>query len=107
MALLRPFKIIGRCFGGLMVLLLFLNTASAGESQEQQAFSAVGGPVPLVDVTPKQGALKRPVKDPEKTTLYGLWIGTEGQLHTSDFIDQDGDLIDDRWQPAPGQSEQR
>jgi len=47
MALLRPFKIIGRCFGGLMVLLL--NTASAGESQGQQDFSVVGSPVPLVD----------------------------------------------------------
>ena len=89
-----------------MVLLLFLNTASAGESQGQQDFSAVGGPVPFVEVKPEQGALKRPVKYPEKTTLYGLWIGTEGQLHTSDFIDQDGDLIDDRWQPAPGQPEQ-
>ena len=49
MALLRPFKIIGRCFGGLMLLLLFLNTASAGESQGQQDFSVVGSPVPLVD----------------------------------------------------------
>jgi len=107
MALLRPFKIIGRCFGGLMVLLLFLNTASAGESQGQHYFSAVGGSVPFVEVTPEQDALKRPVKDPEQTALYGLWIGTEGQLHTSDFIDQDGDLIDDRWQPAPGQPEQR
>ena len=47
MALLRPFKIIGRCFGGLMGLLL--NTASAGESQGQQVFSVVGSPVPLVD----------------------------------------------------------
>jgi len=107
MALLRTFKIIGRCFGGVMVFLLFLNTASAGESQGQHYFSAVGGPVPFVEVTLEQDALKRPVKYPEKTTPYGLWIGTEGQLHTSDFIDQDGDLIDDRWQPAPGQPEQR
>ncbi len=107
MALLRPFKIIGRCFRGMMVLLLFLNTASAGESQGEQDFSPAGGPVPLVDVTPEQGSLKHPVKYPRQTTFYGLWIGTEGQLHTSDFIDQDGDLIDDRWQPAPGQPEQR
>jgi len=106
MALLRSFKIIGRCFGGALALLLFLNTASAGEPQGQQDFSAVGGPVPFVEVTPEQDALKRPVKYPEKTTPYGLWIGTEGQLHTGDFIDQDGDLIDDRWQPAPGQPEQ-
>ncbi len=104
MALLRSFTIIGRCFGGLMVLLLFLNTASAGESQGQQAFSAVGGPVPLVDVTPKQDVLKRPVKHPEQPPPYGLWIGTEDQLHTGDFIDQDGDLVDDRWQPGPGQA---
>jgi len=106
MALLTPFKIIGLFFGGVVVLLLFLNTASAGESQGQQDFSAVGGPVLLVEVKPEQGALKRPVKYPEKTTLYGLWIGTEGQLHTGDFIDQDGDLVDDRWQPGPGQAEQ-
>ncbi len=104
MALLRPFKIIGRCFSGMIVLLL--NTANAGVSQGQQDFFAVGSPVPFVDVTPKQEALKRSVKHPEQTTPYGLWIGAEGQLHTSDFIDQDGDLIDDRWQPAPGQPEQ-
>jgi len=106
MALLTPFKIIGRCFRGMIVFLLFLNTASAGVSQGQQDFSVVGDPVPLVEVTSEQDALKRPVKYPEQTTPYGLWIGTEGQLHTSDFIDQDGDLIDDRWQPAPGQPEQ-
>jgi len=106
MALLTPFKIIGRCFGGVMVSLLFLNTASAGESQGQQDFSPVGGRVPFVEVKPEQGSLKHSVKYPEQTTPYGLWIGTEGQLHTSDFIDQDGDLIDDRWQPAPGQPEQ-
>ena len=65
-----------------MVLLLFLNSASAGESQGQQDFSAVGSPVPCVEVKPEQGALKRPVKYPEQTTPYGLWIGTEGQLQT-------------------------
>jgi len=43
MALLRPFTIIGRCFGGLIVFLLFLNTASAGESQGQQDFSGNQG----------------------------------------------------------------
>ncbi|HIG07730.1 MAG TPA: hypothetical protein EYQ55_05420 [Methylococcaceae bacterium] len=106
MALLTPFKIIGRCLRGMIVFLLFVGTASAGELQGQKDFFAVGGPVPLVDVTPEQGSLKRPVKHPNQTTPYGLWIGTEGQLHTSDFIDQDGDLIDDRWQPAPGQPEQ-
>ncbi|HHZ69437.1 MAG TPA: hypothetical protein EYO51_00440 [Methylococcaceae bacterium] len=107
MVLLRPFTIIGRCFRGMIVFLLFLNTANAGESQGQQDFSVVGGPVPLVDVTPEQGSLKRPVKHPRQTTFYGLWIGTEGQLHTSDFIDQDGDLVDDRWQAGPGKPEQR
>ncbi len=107
MGLLRSFKIIGRCLRGVMVFLLFLNTANAGVSQGEQDFSPAGGPVPLVDVTPEQGSLKHPVKYPRQTTFYGLWIGTEGQLHTSDFIDQDGDLIDDRWQLAPGHPEQR
>jgi hypothetical protein len=74
MALLRSFKIIGRCFRGVMVYLLFLNTASAGESQGQQDFSEVGGPVPFVKVTPEQGSLKRSVKHPRQTALmdFGL-----------------------------------
>jgi len=104
MVLLRPFKIIGRCFGGMIVFVLLVSTGCAVDRQEQHFFAEER--VPLVEVAPEQDALKRPVKYPEQTTPYGLWIGTEGQLHTSDFIDQDGDLIDDRWQPAPGQPEQ-
>ena len=104
MALLRSFTIIGRFFRGMIVFVLLVSTGCAVDRQEQQFFAEER--VPLVEVVPEQGALKHPVKYPEPTTPYGLWIGTEDQLHTSDFIDQDGDLIDDRWQPAPGQPEQ-
>ena len=104
MALLRSFTIIGRCISGMIVFVLLVSTGCAVDRQEQHFFSE--DRVPLVEVTPEQDALKRPVKHPEQPPSYGLWIGTEGQLHTGDFIDQDGDLIDDRWQPAPGQPEQ-
>ena len=103
MALLRSFKIIGRCLGGMIVFVLLVSTGCAVDWQEQHFFSE--DRVPLVEVTPEQDALKRPVKHPEQPPSYGLWIGTEGQLHTGDFIDQDGDLVDDRWQPGPGQAE--
>ena len=33
---------------------------------------------------------------------WGAWIGTEGQPHTADFVDSDGDGVDDRWQTGPG-----
>ena len=103
MALLRSFTIIGRCISGMIVFVLLVSTGCAVDRQEQHFFSEER--VPLVEVTPEQDALKRPVKHPEQPPSYGLWIGTEGQLHTGDFIDQDGDLVDDRWQPGPGQAE--
>ena len=34
---------------------------------------------------------------------YGTWIGTDDQIHTTDWRDRDGDGIDDRWQAGPGQ----
>ena len=38
---------------------------------------------------------------------YGLWIGTDDMAHTGDFVDSDGDGIDDRWQTGPGQPSQQ
>ena len=37
---------------------------------------------------------------------YGGWIGTEDQMHTGDWVDRDGDGVDDRWQTGPGQPNQ-
>ena len=38
---------------------------------------------------------------------YGGWIGSDpNQPRTADFIDSDGDGIDDRWQTGPGQPHQ-
>ena len=68
MALLRPFKIIGRCFGGMIVFVLLVSTGCAVDRQEQQFFSEER--VPLVEVTPEQDSLKRPVKHPRQTTFY-------------------------------------
>lgn len=38
---------------------------------------------------------------------FGDWIGTEDMIHTGDFVDTDGDGIDDRWQSGPGQPSSR
>ena len=38
---------------------------------------------------------------------YGGWIGRdESKMYTADFIDNDGDGIDDRWQTGPGMPSQ-
>tara|TARA_Y100000401_G_C8324023_1_gene227068 strand:- start:2167 stop:3510 length:1344 start_codon:yes stop_codon:yes gene_type:complete len=42
------------------------------------------------------------------SSQYGLWIGRdESLMYTTDFIDSDGDGIDDRWQTGPGQPSQQ
>ena len=41
-------------------------------------------------------------------TQYGGWIGRdEALMYTTDFIDSDGDGIDDRWQSGPGEPSQQ
>jgi len=41
-------------------------------------------------------------------TKYGQWIGTdETEAYSTDFIDSDGDGVDDRWQSGPGEPSQK
>ena len=55
------------------------------------------GPVPTGPVT----------QVPPTNNQFGNWIGTEDMIHTSDFVDTDGDGIDDRWQAGPGEPDSR
>jgi hypothetical protein len=41
------------------------------------------------------------------TNEFGAWIGTEDMTHIGNFVDTDGDGIDDRWQSGPGQPDSR
>ena len=68
MALLRSFTIIGRFFRGMIVFVLLVSTGCAVDRQEQHFFAEER--VPLVEVTPEQDSLKRPVKHPRQTTFY-------------------------------------
>lgn len=39
---------------------------------------------------------------------YGAWVGdSSDMMHTADWVDNDGDGVDDRWQVGPGQPDWR
>ena len=42
----------------------------------------------------------------DQQSPYGGWIGEEDMAHTGDFVDSDGDGVDDRYQTGPGQPNQ-
>ena len=58
------------------------------------------------------GGIDRGIVDAAQSVVdqqspYGGWIGRdESKMYTADFIDNDGDGIDDRWQTGPGMPSQ-
>lgn len=55
-----------------------------------------------VDISGYRPGQSQP-KAPVGGDSYGQWIGTDDQIRLTDWRDTDGDKIDDRWQPGPGQ----
>lgn len=72
-----------------------------GQTLESQPASTNVTPSLTPSITPPE----KPKADP---SIYGTRIGLPGDMAvTMDFIDQDGDQVDDRYQKGPGQPKQK